>query len=112
MSLCLSFSAGSFLHFIHDLSLDFVKLVPFVDLLFNIFGTESFHLKVDSTGLKTNENVEDIENIGLVSPAEELFTEVYLPSVLGARLQGDGAWQVQRNLKTQTQTFIVSIGGF
>lgn len=90
-------------------------LLPFVDLFFNIFCTESFHLKVDSAGLETHNSKKIISYVLLrrktVSPnlpgvewsrrKAEVKTEcVYLPGVLWARLQGDRARQVQRNLKT------------
>lgn len=87
--------------------------LPFVDLFFNIFGTESFHLKVDSAGLRTHHSHLNPPLKGASNPEglhggtnraqskreRQRTPWLYLSGVLRSRLQGDGARQVQRNLK-------------
>lgn len=79
-----------------------------MDLFFRILCTESFHLKVDSTGLKTHRS--EKADAWIWAETEKLRAKqreserLYLPSVLWARLQGDGARQVQRNLRTHAGT--------
>lgn len=97
--------------------------LPFVDLFFNIFGTESFHLKVDSAGLRTHHsetclqihlNPDTFPPLKGASNPEGLHggtnraqskrkrqrtSWLYLSGVLRSRLQGDRTRQVQRNLK-------------
>lgn len=87
------------------------SLLPFVDLLFNIFCTECFHLEIDSAGLQTHNSRKimslfiplsaETETRGAQETEKGKTWGLYLPGVLGARLQGDGARQVQRNLRTQ-----------